>query len=256
MTQRDCIAADDPNGRAVRVAESFAALADTLVEDFDVVELLDRLVADCVNLLDLSAAGILLMTADRSLDVVASSDEASQLTDVLQVECHAGPAVDAVRTGEPVAVTDLGELTRRWPDFAHVLGDAGYSTVYVIPMRLRARTIGALSLFHSAVAPLAELDRRFAQAMADVATIGILQHRAVESASLLVEQLQGALDTRIVVEQAKGVIAEFGGLDMGAAFEALRSFARNERVKLSAVAQSLVTRELDPGAVVQPRGDA
>jgi transcriptional regulator with GAF, ATPase, and Fis domain len=255
MTEPDSTGADDLNGRAVRVAESFVALADTLVEDFDVVELLDRLVADCVDLLDVSGAGILLMTADRSLDVVASSDEASQLTDVLQVECQAGPAVDAVRTSEPVAVTDLAELTRRWPDFARVLGNAGYSTVYAIPMRLRARTIGALSLFHSAVAPLAEFDRRFAQAMADVATIGILQHRAVENASVLVTQLQGALDTRIVVEQAKGVIAEFGGLDMGAAFDALRSYARNERVKLSAVAQSLVTRELDPGAVVAPRAD-
>jgi GAF domain-containing protein len=254
MTSRD-LPGEDLDARALQVAESFVTLADTLVDNFDVVELLDRLVADCVDLLDVGAAGILLLSADRSLDLVACSDELSRLTEVLQVESHAGPAVEAVRTGEPVEVTDLAELTRRWPVFAHILGDAGYSTTYVVPMRLRDTTIGALSLFQSANVPLTEFDRRLAKALADVATIGILQHRAVESASVLVDQLQVALDTRIVVEQAKGVIAEYGGLEMGAAFEALRSHARNGRTKLSDVARSLVARELDPGAVVAARED-
>ena len=244
---------DQVTEQAVQVAQSFVALADTLVADFDVVELLDRLVADCTGLLEVDAAGILLLNGGRRLDVVASSDEASRLMEVFQLESHSGPAVDAVRTGQAVTVADQAELTRRWPSFATAFGRAGYSAVHTIPMRLRSDTIGALSLFLTSSAQLSEFDRRLAQALADVATIGILQHRTLERASTLSEQLQLALNTRIVVEQAKGVIAEYGGVEMGVAFEAIRTFARSHRVKLSTVAQSLVTRQLEPELVIEAR---
>ncbi len=241
--------------KAVMVAHSFIGLADTLVDDFDVVELLDHLVADCVTLLDVSAAGILLLNQDRNLEVVASSNEASRLMEVFQLESRSGPCVDAVLTGEQIAVTDLAAMHQRWPDFGRAVEGVGYSTVYALPMRLRDETIGALNLFNAHQPPLSEFDQRLAQALADIATIGILQQRALARSSNLAEQLQLALNTRITVEQAKGVIAEFGGVDMGAAFEALRTYSRDHRAKLSGVALSLTTRELSPDALIAQRTD-
>ena len=241
-------------GRAVQVAESFVALADTLVDDFDVVELFDRLVAHSVRLLQVDAAAILLSRDNRTLESVASSDEASRIVELVELQIHAGPCIDAIRTGEPVYVTDAEEVVRRWPAFGRALLAAGFIAVYAVPLRLRDERIGALNLYTSGGA-LTEFDRRLAQALADVATIAILQQRKFTRASVLAEQLQAALNTRISVEQAKGVIAEFGGVDMGVAFDAIRDFARRHRLKLSAVAGSLVERELDPAQVVEARRD-
>jgi transcriptional regulator with GAF, ATPase, and Fis domain len=239
--------------QAVQVAQSFVALADALVDDFDVVELLDRLVRSCVRTLRVDAAAILLLNRDRALEVVASSDEASRMMEVVQLESHSGPCVDAILTGERVMITDLAELKRRWPSFGEAVTRVGFSAVYALPMRLRKDTIGALNLFNSTQPAMHEFDAKVAQAMADVATIGILQQRSHSRTSLLAEQLQLALNSRITVEQAKGVLAEYGGVDMGAAFEAIRSYAREHRVKLSAVAQQLVVRDLEPGRVIEAR---
>ena len=243
----------DTSEQAVLVAQSFVALADTLVDDFDVVELLDRLVADCVTLIGVDAAAILLMNRDRNLEVVASSNEASYLMEVFQLESRSGPCVEAVQTGEPVSIRDIEQLRSRWPAFARAIEGQGFSAVYALPMRLRDEKIGALNLFNSSQPPLSEFDSRLAQALADVATIGILQHRMVSRSSVLVEQLQLALNTRISVEQAKGVIAEYGGVDMGFAFDAIRSYSRTNRIKLSSVAEALIRRELAPIEVIKPR---
>ncbi len=236
----------------VRVADRLVALADTLVDDFDVVELLDQLVADCVDLLAVSAAGILLRNRDDVLDVVASSNEASRLMEVFQLQSDKGPSIDAVTTGEQILVEHLDVLRRRWPDFAHAVEGAGFAEVYAIPLRLRSETIGALNLFNTSESTLTGSDLRLAQALADVATIGIIQQRSTARASLLAEQLQLALTTRITVEQAKGILAEYGGIDVGAAFVALRGYARTNRAKLSGVAGQLVSRTLDPSAILPP----
>jgi GAF domain-containing protein len=239
--------------RAVLVAESFVSLADTLVDDFDVVELLDRLVRSCVNLLDVRAAAILLVNHDQTLEVVASSDEASRLMEVIQLESQAGPCIDAVRTGEAVSVSDPAELRRLWPAFGHAVGEQGFTAVHALPLRVRQEKIGALNLFGAGDQPLSDSDLRLAQALADVATIAILQQRSLSRTSLLAEQLQQALNTRILVEQAKGVLAEFSGADMGAAFEALREYSRSNRLKLGVVARQVVRRELEPGHVIDAR---
>ena len=243
----------DAGEQAALVAQSFVTLADTLVDDFDVVELLDLLVSDCVTVLGVDAAAILLLNRDRHLEVVASSNEASYLMEVFQLESRSGPCVEAVQTGEPVSVTELAQLRHAWPAFARAIEEVGFSAVYALPMRLRDEKIGALNLFNSTQPALSEFDHRVAQALADVATIGILQHRTVSRASVLVEQLQLALNTRISVEQAKGVISEFGGVDMGVAFEAIRSFARTNRLKLSSVAEALIRRDLQPSLVIKER---
>jgi transcriptional regulator with GAF, ATPase, and Fis domain len=159
MTTNDPSEARGTTQQAVMVAQSFVALADTLVDDFDVVELLDRLVTDCVDLLDVSAAGILLLNQDRLLEVVASSDEASRLMEVFQLESHSGPCVDAVHTGEAVIVTESSELAYRWPAFARRVEDVGYTAVYALPLRLRSDTIGALNIFLTASDPLSAFDR-------------------------------------------------------------------------------------------------
>lgn len=242
------------NPQALAVAERFVSLAETLVDEFDLVELLDRLVSSSVDLLEVRAAGILLRNSDQSLDVVASTDEQSHMLEVYQLQSHAGPCAEVVRTGEALVITTPGELRARWPAFAAAVEGTGYDAIYALPMRLHDETIGALNIFDAGRAPLSESDRRLAQALADVATIGIFQNRTRMRAEVLATQLQHALDSRIRLEQAKGVIAEHGGVDMAAAFEAIRSFARAHRIKLGQVAQGLVERRLDPSEVIPERG--
>jgi GAF domain-containing protein len=242
-----------PTGRDTRLVRGFVKLADSLVGDFDVVEMLDRLVHSCVDLLDVEAAGILLLNQDRRLEVAASSDAAARYMEVFQLQCRSGPCVEVVRTGRPIVVTDQAELHRRWPVFGKAVGQVGYRAVYALPMRVREETIGALNLFSTAPAGLDELDAEVAQAMAHAATIGIMQQRSITRATLLAEQLQLALNTRTAVEQAKGIVSEYAGVDVGTAFEAIRKFARSHQANLGSVAEQLVGRTLDPRSVIPPK---
>jgi GAF domain-containing protein len=240
------------DGRAALVANNLVSLLDKLVNGFDLEELLDRLVADCVSVLEIDAASILLLDRDRSPEVVASSDEESRRIAHIQVDLRTGPCIDSIRTGHPIAVTDAAEFLDTWPQLADTVQEVGYSAAYALPMRLRAITIGTLNLFGSTQPPLSGADWRLAQALADVATIGVLQ-RSLARSSELTHQLQRALNTRVVIEQAKGVVSEYAGIDMGAAFEALRKYAREHQVRLSTVAQSVARRDLAPSAVTESR---
>jgi GAF domain-containing protein len=227
------------------------ALADTLGDQFDVRDLLTRVVSECVDLLAVEAAAVIVRGPERNHQVVASSDEATRAMATLQLHRQAGPCVDAFLTGEPIAIDDLAELDGAVPALRSALEAAGYSRMYAVPLRLRDDTIGALNLFKAGPA-LSDSDRRLARAVADVTTIAILQARRLSRASILAEQLQTALNTRVVVERAIGVLAEHGGIEMGAAFDALRSYARSHRVNLTQVAHLIVTRELDASRVVEP----
>jgi GAF domain-containing protein len=236
--------------RDALLAETFVSLADTLVDDYDVVDLLDRLVAACVGLFDVSAAGLLLLDQRGGLQPIASSNEDARLMELFQLQNSEGPCLDSIRTREVVDAPDLSKSEQRWPLFAPAALGHGFRSVLAIPMRLRDQQIGGLNLFSATVTTMDALDHRVAQSLADVATIGILQQRSVQRASLLAEQLQAALDSRVLIEQAKGVLAESGKLDMTAAFEALRSFSRSSNQKLSGAAESLVRGRVKPSDVL------
>jgi GAF domain-containing protein len=240
--------------REERLAETFVVLADTLVADYDVVEVFDRLVHACTDLLAVSQAGLLLGDQRGDLHLVASSDEASRAVEVFQLHGpEGGPCVEAATTGRPVDVADF-ESDTRWPRLAGIALEAGFHSVHAVPLRLREETIGALGLFNVAGVELSAADRRLARALADVATIGVLQQRSQHRTSLLTEQLQAALNSRVVIEQAKGMLAEHGGVDMDAAFELLRRFARDRQRRLGSVADDLVARRLELGTLAPPRG--
>ncbi len=238
--------ADDREGRLI---QAFVGLADTLVDDFDVIDLLDRLVFHSVELLAAEAAGILLVDSLGGLRLVASTNEQSEWTELLQIQADEGPCLDCVRTGAPVSVLDLADMAPRWPRFvASAQGRAMFQSVHALPLRLRGEAIGALNLFHSKPGPLPATDLTLGQALADVATIGILQERAVRQGEVVNEQLQTALNSRVVIEQAKGLLAERGGLGLDVAFARLRSYARDNNLRLSEVARLVV--ETDLGSAV------
>jgi len=240
-----------PAERLVEVAQRLVELADTLVDDFDVVELLDRLVLDCTQLVHVSAAGVLLADRDGNLDVVAASEDPLAVA-LFELDCKEGPGGEVVQTGEAVPYASLDVLDDRWSAFAGLARGTGFTSGTVLPLRLRSDTIGVLHLVNRHRPPLSEPDLLLVRAMADVATIGILHQRSLAEASLLSEQLQTALVSRVTLEQAKGVVAEFGGLEVGQAFAAIRSYARSRGETLSSVAARLVAGELSPGQVTPP----
>jgi GAF domain-containing protein len=226
---------------AVAVAEAFVELADTLVDDYDVVELLHRLVMASVGLLGCTAAGILLDDQHGNLAVVASSSEEMRLLEIYQLQNAQGPCLEAVRSAAVVACADIALAAGRWPLFAPAAVKAGFGSVVAVPMRLRSTTIGALNLFDAPVRESPPERLRLAQAFADIATIGILQERSLHRSSVLADQLQQALDSRVVIEQAKGVLAERNNVTMDVAFQSLRRQARDGNLKLAAAAHAVIS---------------
>lgn len=227
--------------RERRLTRAFVDLADTLVADFDVVDFLHTLVSRCVELLDASEAGLMLADQRGGLRLVASSSERARLLEVFEIQSEQGPCMECFRTGQPVSEDDLEARPDRWPLFTARARDAGFRSAHALPMRCRHQVIGALNLFRTAPGGLQPDDVLAGQALADVATIGILQERAVREARILAEQLQAALNSRVVIEQAKGVLAERAGLSVDDAFRVLRSFARSRNRQLRDVAEEVIT---------------
>jgi transcriptional regulator with GAF, ATPase, and Fis domain len=222
------------------LSETFVELTDTMVAGFDVIDFLHVLTDRSVQLLDVSAAGLLLADPRGQLRVVAASSEAARLLELFQIQDDQGPCLDCYRTGRPVGAPDLAAAARRWPRFAAAARQAGFGAVQALPMRLRAQIIGALNLFRAVPGAFAAGDVRIGQALADVATISLLHERGMRRSDTLNEQLQIALNSRVIIEQAKGKLAERLGLDMDQAFSLLREFARSRNLRLSDLAQAFI----------------
>ena len=238
--------------REALLARTFVELADTLVDHFDVVELLSRLTDRCVEVLDISAAGLMLVAPDGDLRVMASSSEAMRVLELFELQSHEGPCLDCYQMGEPIVNQELAAVDVSWPVFAPAALEAGFRSVSALPMRLRGEVIGALNLFRDDEGAMEDGDMVAARAFADVATIAILQHREVLQAHVVNEQLQHALNSRIVIEQAKGMVAERTGMDMEQSFSRLRNHSRSHNLRLVDVAQDVINGSLPAGSLASP----
>jgi GAF domain-containing protein len=238
-------------GREQLLARAFVSLADTLVDDYDVIELLTRLIDYSVGLLAADAGGIMLADPHGLLRVVATSNEDARLTELMQLQNDQGPCLDCFHSAAPVNVADLAEAAGRWPVFvAAAMRRPVFRAVHAVPLRLRGQAIGALNLWHHQPNPLPTQDLALGQALADVATIAILQERAIRRGEVLNEQLQAALTSRVIIEQAKGLLAQHAQLPMDHAFEAMRSYARSHNTRLAEVARGLAERTLEPDTII------
>jgi GAF domain-containing protein len=236
--------------REFRLARSLVDLADTLVADFDVVDLLQRLVEDAVDLLGASQAALLLVDQRGGIRLVASTSENARVLELFQIQSDEGPCLDCIRSSAPVLVPDLGAAAPRWPRFVRAAIEQDFRSSHTVPLRLRRDVIGALGLFHTVIGPLDDEDVRAAQALADVATIGILQQRTIARGEVLAEQLQTALNSRVVIEQAKGVLAATAGIDVETAYNRLRAYCRPRNLPLTATASAVARGTLDAAEVL------
>ncbi|MEO5873866.1 MAG: GAF and ANTAR domain-containing protein [Streptosporangiaceae bacterium] len=223
-----------------RTAEAFVELADTLVAGFDVIDLLHTLSERCVELVEVDAAGILMADQRGTLSLLAASTEQARHLELFQLQDEEGPCLDCFHTGLPVICADLATMPQRWPRFTAAARERGFAAVHAFPIRLRDQTLGAMNLFRATPGELPADTIAVAQALADVATISLLTDRASRDGTQLVEELQAALNSRILLEQAKGVLGERANIEMGAAFTVMRDFARQHKWKLSDVALAVI----------------
>jgi len=207
--------------RETRISAAFVAVADTLVTDFDAVDLLHTLVRDCVEILDMQAGG-----------------------EVMQLAADSGPCIDCFTRGQAVSVSDIADDESQWPEFRRVALAQGIHSVLATPMKLRGKVIGTMNLFGTGVGHVSDRDAAVAQALADVATIGLLQERVIREGHLIEEQLHRALDSRVMIEQAKGVIASSLSVTMDEAFALIRKYSRDRNLTIRAVAESVSGREI------------
>ena len=235
-----------------KLADVFVDVADTLVADFDLIEFLHGVAHHAADITGGAAAGVLLSSHDGTLHHIGASSEDARLLELFQIQNSEGPCFDSLRTGEPVVAPDLALAGDRWPSFAPRAVELGLASVYAFPMRLRERVIGGLNVFLIQRRELEAEAVRVLQALADVATIALIQERAVSRAEVVTEQLQSALQSRIIVEQAKGAIARTYDITVDEAFVLLREHARSSRRRLTDVAHEIVTSASGPGVLRRP----
>lgn len=235
--------------REPRVLDAIVSLVDSLLDDFDIVDLLTALTERCAELLDIAAAGFLLADPLQQLRLLAATSQRAREPELFQLQADEGPCVDCYLSGSPVSVADLGAAVERWPSFVPAALEAGYASVHAIPMRAAGVVLGALGLFGTRVGELSEADLLVGQTLTHVACVAILQEHPPTPATVL-PQLRAALTNHVVVEQAKGLLREKLGVSIEEAFNLLRTYARANGEHLSNVARRLMTdRDSRPGLV-------
>ena len=233
------------------IIRAFVDLSHELVDDYDVVETLARLTSNCAEILDVASAGLLLADGRGALQLMASSSERTHHLEVFQLQREEGPCLDCYRDGEIVVAPDPATITERWPHFAEAASIAGFESVHALPMRLRDSVLGTLGLFGEVSGRLEDDDLALAQALVHVATVAIVNEKVTADSATVNAQLQNALTSRIVVEQAKGVLAHTGELDMETAFAVLRRYARDHGRRLAEVAAQVVSRDLSGQTLIE-----
>jgi len=244
---------DDTRRRERLLARAFVRLADTLAGEFDIVEFLQSLSADSVEIIGAEAASVMLVNARGELRLVASSEERMRLLELFEIQSAQGPCLDAFDTGQAVQASGA-ECRARWPVFALRASESGFHALCAVPMRAHAATIGALNLFRGSDQPFSDAELEIARAMAQVATIALTQERAIRERSMLAEQLQAALRSRIVIEQAKGMLAEHLSTTVDEAFQLLNKYARDHNRRLGEVARDVVNRKIPHDALAWQPG--
>ncbi len=224
------------------LSDLFVDVADTLVDDFDLVDFLVNLTEHAALVSGADAVGLVLADQRGSLQFMAASNESGRILELLQLQAQEGPCLECFVTRQPVVNSSLEDATDLWPRFAPQAIDAGFNSVHAFPMRLRDEVIGALNLFNTGVSHFEPTEARVVQSLADVATIAILQERSIARAEALTEQLQGALNSRIVIEQAKGALSRIEGISVDQAFDMMRRQARNTQTRLIDVATAVLGR--------------
>lgn len=245
-----------PNNRSVRqdttvkteqrLTQVFVELADTLVDEFDALDFLHTLTDRSVELLRVDAAGVILSDQHGHLQVVASTNNRAQDLELFELQSDEGPCLDCFNTGRVVANVEASVAMERWPQFSAAFMQAGYQSAHAVPLRLRNQVIGAMNLFCVDETALDDDDLALAQALADVATIGLLQERAVHESDLIAEQLQTALNSRILIEQSKGVLLALTNNSVDEAFRLMREYSRRNRIPLREVAAQVIARTITP----------
>lgn len=228
-----------------RLLDVFVELADTLVAEFDVIDFLHTLTETSVELLDANAAGLMLADQRGDLQVVASSTEETRMLELFELQHDEGPCLDCYRQGQPIVNIDPDEAERRWPAFGAAVRAAKFTSVHALPLRLRDEVIGSMNLFLARPGGLSPESLNLGQGLADIATIGLLQERAIREKQVLAEQLQGALNSRVLIEQAKGILAERHDVEMDGAFTAMRTHARRSGRPLLQVASQVIDGTFD-----------
>jgi GAF domain-containing protein len=239
--------------REAVLARAFVRLADTLASDFDIVDFLHGLAEDSVEILHAAAAGVMLVDARGGLRLIGSSDERMRQLELFEIQNAQGPCRDAFSSGRAVAA-NAADSRVRWPVFARQASSAGFQVMCAVPLRLRTDVIGALNLFRSSDEPFTGTEMELAQAMAEMAAIGLIQERALGERNLLAAQLQAALNSRVIIEQAKGMIAEHLIVTVDDALKLLRNYAHYHTRKLSEVASDVVDRRIPSAALGRPHG--
>jgi len=236
--------------REDKINDAFVAMTDALMKDYDVVDLLSTLLTLCTEVMPVTAGGILLVDAAGELELVASTSEEAEVVETMIIAAGAGPCIDCFTSGAPVIVADIAETGDEWPRFRVTAAQQGFRSSYALPMRLRDEVVGVMNLLGTAPGELSDRDRGIAQSLADIAVLGILHERNFRRPESISEQLHLALDTRILIEQAKGVLSHGQQLTMGESFDALRGYARAQGLTLRSAAQLAVRREVSTAEIV------
>jgi GAF domain-containing protein len=238
-------------GRDQQLSDAFVGLADTLREDFDMVDLFERLTAHCVALSGADAAGVMMSDGRGRLRAIAASQQRAAFLELFQLQIGSGPCIDCYRSGEPVIAAPIEARAQGWPDLVPAVREAGFEAIATVPLRLHENVIGAVNLFYARPDPATDEDLHLAQALSDVAALAMLRWpSSQERPEDIIARLQAAITNKVAIEQAKGVLAQFGAIDVAEAGEALRGYARARQTRITDVARAVVRRTLAPETVL------